>query len=336
MNSTVKTLIIAFSISLLLPAAAVAQQVKKHSSEDNGYSIAYPAEWYFRDGSDELEIATSKSAFSDDAPGAGLSVMVKETVAADQARPEKALQRILEETDSDFTLGRAGTRRIGGREWYMVNFTSKENGIDGEIFVLLRGVRVFVIGLYYKAPGARDRYQAQVERMVESFRFAERKLKTYSDQARGVSFRYPDIARIVEDTESITIVIEGENPNSDKAGAAMTVGLIDASTAEMKDLDEKAFIEMLKKMAGENDVLAVVSESQPVQVMKTTWYKSVLDVEGKRIVFVLRRYGDHFFAVVSMVNPASAAGEYEKAFEVLLGSLTLDQKKWAASLNSKE
>ena len=336
MNHTNKLLICALIITALAPMAAGAQQMKTHSSDKHGYSLEYPAEWYFRDGSGELEISTAKNAYEADRPGAGVSVMVKPVKDKDEGRPEKALRRILGEADTEFNLGRVGTRRIGGKEWYAVAFTSEDNGLEGDIFVLIRGIRVYFFGVFFRQAEARKMFQSQIDRLVDSFRFADRKLTSYASKAKGLSFRHPDIAEIKDERESVTVVIEGDNPAFDDTGAAMTIGLIDASSEEMENLDEKGFIDMLKNMGDETGQLVVVSENEPVTVMKTTWYKSVLQIEGKHVTFVLHRYGGHFFAAALLVSPASAAADYGKAFDVFLSSLSFDPQKWVASLNSKE
>jgi hypothetical protein len=314
----------------LLPAVVMADQLKKYVSEKARYSLAYPAEWYMDDKSDELELASQEGAFESDGPGAGVSVMVKEADADDEGKPEKALKRIMGDIDSEFQFGHVSTRMISGREWHDAAFSSEKNQVDGHIYVLLRGVRVYVIGLYNKRSNSPHNLLEQAEAIIDSFQFAKRKLKEFHSKGKGLSFRYPDIGEIKEEREAVTVLVEGDEPDSDDAGVMFTVGIIGDMAEEMKGLDEQALMDMLMAKAKDDDKFSVIEKNKPIKVMGDTWYQTVIAAEEGRMTIALRRYGDYFFAVAYLVSPAHAHTEYAKAYEVFLSSLKIDTDTWAA------
>jgi hypothetical protein len=306
---------------------------KTFSSGQFGYSLEYPEAWYFKDGGEQVDIFSAAGGYEVEGEAGGMSILVEALSLQDEGRADKALERIIHEKDEGMTLGEFSTRGIGGRDWRMTTYHDEEHGIDGELYALVKGVRVYLIGTFYKPAEARSRFQPVVDGVLSSFKFAPVKYKTYQDANRGISFKYPDSAAVDDRGTELRLIFAGEDIDAAGLGAAVSLGAFAGDEEDIKNLDEKGMFAYLKKM---NEDIQILEEPAPATLAKTGWVRGVFSMRDGKVVIYLKKAGVEFFAIVFLVRPPEAERDFEEMIETFQKTLTIDFKKWAASLNRKD
>jgi hypothetical protein len=318
------------ALLVLCAGAAFAAPVKKFASAEFGYSVAYPEKWYFHEGGKQVDLFTAEDAFDSEDEGAGLTILVDTLEKEDEGQVDKAMERIAKTAESGVTLGEATTRGLGSREWRVVAITDDEHNIEGEIFGLVKGVTVYVIGSFYKRPDSRSQFQPAVDAILASFRFAPVVYRTFQNKAKGLSFSVPQGREVADHSEEVAVVLAGENVDGNGYGAAISLGAFSATDEEFKGLDEKGVFKHLEELFEEGSTFV---EPKVVTLAKTSWYRGEVVHDGGKMAIYIKKVGAYFFGVVLIVRPVETESEFQPLFDTFLKSLAVDFKKWAASLD---
>ncbi len=313
----------------LCAGAAFAQPVKKYSNARFGYSLQYPAAWHFTEGKRQIDLSYAKGGFSAEADNCGVSLLVDDLAPGDEGKAEKALKRIAGGEDQSLDFGAASTRGIGGRDWLAVPYTDTEHDRTGDIYALVKGTAVYLMGSYYTSAEVRERFQPVVDELLDSFVFTPVVYREYRDKERGVSFLRPEGAEVDDQGEGLRLLLAGEDVEGEGFGAAVSLGTFGSANDEFRNLDEKGVFKHLEKFFPEGSTFGDLTR---VTLAKTDWYRGETAREGGKMTIYLRKADGYFFGVVLIVRPISAESEYQPMFDVFLKSLSIDFKKWTESL----
>ncbi len=308
---------------------AFAQKARKYSSERYGYSLAYPSDWHIVAGDKQIDLSLAEGGFGAEGDNCGFSLAVEKLVAADEATPEKVLKRIAGEGDQALDYGAASTRRIAGREWYAVPYTDTGRGLTGDIWVLVKGAFAFVSGSFYSSGEVRERFQPAVDRILASLSFTPVAYRNYLDKERGIAFRCPKDAEVDDQGDEVRLVLAGGDVTGDGFGAVVSLGSFNAADEEFKNMDEKGVFRHLEELFGEGTEFG---EPARAALARADWYRGEAVRAGGKMTIYLRKQGAYFFGVVLIVRPTAAENEYKPMFDAFIKSLSIDFKKWTASL----
>ncbi|MBN2351120.1 MAG: hypothetical protein JXD23_01020 [Spirochaetales bacterium] len=317
----------------LCAGPAFAQTVKKYANPRFGYSLEYPAGWHFTEKKNQIDLSYAEGGFSAETDNCGVTLLVDKLSPGDEGAAEKILNRIAGGDDQALDFEGSSKRSIGGGQWLAVPYTDTEHGRTGVIYVLAKGAVAYLIGSYFTSPEVQEKFQPVIDDLLDSFAFAPVDYKAYRDKKRGVSFRLPEGVEVNDRGDEIKFVLAGEDVDADGFGAAVSLGAFSATDKEFKDLDEKGVFRKLEELFSEGSEFG---EPERVKLAKTDWYRGEATREGGKITIYLRKSGAYFFGVVLIVRPISAESEYTPIFNVFLKSLSIDFKKWAASMAEEE